>query len=277
MRLSRRNYEWLRTHGLLTTPVHTFVNRMRFAAYGDQRRLHRAFRRVAPRHGSDPRQRIRDRSLLPGFNADPSRGRSHCRLLVHSRRGDGHGRLSIAQEHPGSKLLSAAAQPQFGVGGKDQRRGEVRAFLARSEHYRLGTGLRRSERSDAVDLAEGPRRATCRQERTDLAQGANRLAEAIVNEALENAIGNDRAGGLKVVRKFPPSLRGRVADSVGGGDKADGIRDLYYQFPLLALWSRAVAAAAVGEKLRGRRRAVGSPQVGATGSSRRLSASSIGY
>ena len=81
-------------------------------------------------------------------------------------------------------------------------------------------------------------------------KAANRLGEAIVNEALENAIGNARLGGLKVVRKFPPSLRGRVSDSLGGGSHADGIRDLFYQFPLLALWPRAVASAAVGEKLK---------------------------
>jgi hypothetical protein len=78
-------------------------------------------------------------------------------------------------------------------------------------------------------------------------KAANRLGEAIVSEALENAIGNARLGGLKVVRKFPPTLRGRVSDSLGGGSRANAIRDLFYQFPLLALWPRAVAAAAVGE------------------------------
>jgi hypothetical protein len=73
---------------------------------------------------------------------------------------------------------------------------------------------------------------------------------------LENAIGNDRIGGLRVARKFPPSLRGRVVDSLGSAR----IRDLFYQMPIMALWPRAVAAAAAGEKLKDVAEGLGLPK-----------------
>lgn len=88
---------------------------------------------------------------------------------------------------------------------------------------------------------------------------ANRIARAIVSEALRNAIGPERAGALHLLRAFGATVRQALIRPLFAADgRADLRRELLLQAPILALKPSALYAFA-GRSPRDALRALGLP------------------